>query len=414
MEAPRRDPAPDAARHRLPVLPCVLRGPGLDHGRRTARRSTPCAGCWTSSAGWSATTSRPTWPAAGTTTGGRRGGPTCSRRTRRTGSSSGEGDGPDVEEVPDPLEVAGAGDPSTCSTAFGIAVVGADGYEADDVIGTLATQATMPIDIVTGDRDLFQLVDDAAGGARAVRRPRASASTSGSPTTVVREKYGVDAHQYADFATLRGDASDGLPGVGGVGDKTAATLLRPLRRHGRAAARRSRTPTPTWPPGPRRKLRDAADYLAVAPTGREGRLRHRPRRARPHAAAHPDGPRRAGRAGRAVGAGQPDRPAGGDAHRPVPEELSGVRRARGRRRAVAAGVRAPPGLAGLGQRVDRVVVVVGAGQRLGVGRPRCGCGSSSSSTRCRARGRTRRAGAPSACRRTARRRRSAASRSPGR
>ena len=71
------------------------------------------------------------------------------------------GDAPDIEEVPDPLEQQ---IPIIVATleAFGIAIVGADHYEADDVIGTLATDAGMPVDIVTGDRDLFQLIDDEA------------------------------------------------------------------------------------------------------------------------------------------------------------------------------------------------------------------------------------------------------------
>src|SRR6201999_4134389 len=71
--------------------------------------------------------------------------------------------GPDVEEVPDPLE---AQVPIILEVldAFGIRVAGAPGYEADDVIGTLATGARTPVDVVTGDRDLFQLVDDAREG----------------------------------------------------------------------------------------------------------------------------------------------------------------------------------------------------------------------------------------------------------
>ena len=108
--------------------------------------------------------------------------------------------------------------------ALGICVIGADGYEADDVIGTLATGAPMPVDIVTGDRDLFQLVDDDAG-VRVLYIARGVGRHERVTNGVVREKYGVDASQYADFATLRGDASDGLPGVAGVGDKTAASLL---------------------------------------------------------------------------------------------------------------------------------------------------------------------------------------------
>jgi 5'-3' exonuclease len=171
--------------------------------------------------------------------------------------------GPDVEEVPDPLE---AQIPTIVAVleAFGIAIVGADGYEADDVIGTLATGAGMPVEIVTGDRDLFQLVDDAAA-VRVLYTARGVGRHEQVTEAVVREKYGVEAHQYADFATLRGDNSDGLPGVAGVGEKTAATLL---GRFGSVAALREAAldPDADLAPGPRRKILDAADYLAVAPT----------------------------------------------------------------------------------------------------------------------------------------------------
>jgi 5'-3' exonuclease len=142
-------------------------------------------------------------------------------------------------------------------------VVGADGYEADDVIGTLATGAGMPVDIVTGDRDLFQLVDDDAE-VRVLYVARGVGRHERVTNAVVREKYGVDAHQYADLATLRGDASDGLPGVAGVGDKTAATLLgRFGDLDGILGA--VEDPEADLGPGPRRKIKDAADYLAVAP-----------------------------------------------------------------------------------------------------------------------------------------------------
>jgi 5'-3' exonuclease len=169
---------------------------------------------------------------------------------------------PDVEEVPDPLE---AQVPVIVDVldAFGIAIVGADGYEADDVIGTLATNAGMPVEIVTGDRDLFQLVDDEAE-VRVLYTARGVGRHERVTEAVVREKYGVEAHQYADFATLRGDSSDGLPGVAGVGEKTAATLL---GRFGSVAALREATldPDADLAPGPRRKILDAAAYLAVAP-----------------------------------------------------------------------------------------------------------------------------------------------------
>ncbi|RNL80418.1 5'-3' exonuclease [Nocardioides marmorisolisilvae] len=171
--------------------------------------------------------------------------------------------GSDIEEVPDPLQVQ---IPIIIEVlaAFGIAVVGADGYEADDVIGTLATDAGMPVEIVTGDRDLFQLVDDDLG-IRVLYTARGVGRHEKVTNAVVREKYDVEANQYADFATLRGDASDGLPGVAGVGEKTAATLL---NRFGSIDGIRAASldPDSDLAPGPRSKIVAAADYLDVAPT----------------------------------------------------------------------------------------------------------------------------------------------------
>jgi len=169
---------------------------------------------------------------------------------------------PDVEEVPDPLE---AQIPIILSVleAYGIPVVGHAEMEADDVIGTLATDAGMAVDIVTGDRDLFQLVDDDAE-VRVLYVARGVSKHERVDNAWVRGKYGVDAHQYADLATLRGDASDGLPGVAGVGDKTAATLL---NRFGTidAVIAAAGDADSDMGPGPRGKIKAAADYLAVAP-----------------------------------------------------------------------------------------------------------------------------------------------------
>jgi 5'-3' exonuclease len=170
---------------------------------------------------------------------------------------------PDIEEVPDPLERQV---PIILEVldAFGICVVGADGYEADDVIGTLATDAPMPVDVVTGDRDLFQLVDDKAG-VRILYIAKGVGNHERVTDEVVVGKYSVLPSQYADFSTMRGDASDGLPGVPGIGEKTAATLL--LRfgdLKGIIAA--AADPESEMSPGPRRRILDAADYLEVAPT----------------------------------------------------------------------------------------------------------------------------------------------------
>ncbi|MFW6774962.1 5'-3' exonuclease [Nocardioides sp. CPCC 205120] len=169
---------------------------------------------------------------------------------------------PDVEEVPDPLEVQ-VPIIREVLAAWGLPVVGAAEHEADDVIGTLATGAGMPVDVVTGDRDLFQLVDDEAQ-VRVLYTARGVGRHERVTEDVVLEKYGVRADQYADFATLRGDASDGLPGVKGVGDKTAATLL---GRFGDIAGIRAAATDPAadMAPGVRAKVKAASDYLDVAP-----------------------------------------------------------------------------------------------------------------------------------------------------
>jgi 5'-3' exonuclease len=169
---------------------------------------------------------------------------------------------PDIEEVPDPLE---AQIPVIVATleALGIAVVGADHHEADDVIGTLATGAGVPVDIVTGDRDLFQLIDDDAE-VRVLYTARGVGRHERFTCREVVDKYRVLPSQYADFATLRGDSSDGLPGVAGIGEKTAAKLLLEYGDlTGIIAA--SADPHSAMAPGPRRKVLDAAAYLDVAP-----------------------------------------------------------------------------------------------------------------------------------------------------
>ncbi|NJP66643.1 5'-3' exonuclease [Streptomyces spiramenti] len=170
--------------------------------------------------------------------------------------------GPDIEETPDTLSPQVPVIEAVLD-ALGIARVGAPGYEADDVIGTLATRSPGPCDIVTGDRDLFQLVDDA----RAVRvlYPRKGVGDCDHVTeAVVRERYGVPADRYADFAALRGDPSDGLPGVKGIGEKTAAQLLGEFGDLDgvRAAAT---NPMSSLTPARRRNLLAASDYLDVAP-----------------------------------------------------------------------------------------------------------------------------------------------------
>ncbi len=170
--------------------------------------------------------------------------------------------GADIEEVPDPLETQ-IPIIQDVLAALGVAVVGADEYEADDVIGTLATNAPMPVDVVTGDRDLFQLIDDDRG-VRVLYTARGVGRHERLDDAAVQKKYGIRGSQYADFATLRGDPSDGLPGVPGIGEKTAASLL---GKYGNMAGILDAVDDPgsSLGPTPRMRLREAADYLAVAP-----------------------------------------------------------------------------------------------------------------------------------------------------
>ncbi|MGL3151343.1 5'-3' exonuclease [Microbacterium sp. A82] len=170
--------------------------------------------------------------------------------------------GPDIEEVPDPLE-AQLPIIREALRLLGIPIIGVAQHEADDVIGTLATRSTMPVDIVTGDRDLFQLVDNDRG-IRVIYTARGMSNLEIVTDETVVKKYGVLPSQYADFATLRGDASDGLPGVAGVGDKTAATLL---QAHGDIAGVRAAAEAGEgMSAGIRAKLLAASGYLDVAPT----------------------------------------------------------------------------------------------------------------------------------------------------
>jgi 5'-3' exonuclease len=148
--------------------------------------------------------------------------------------------------------------------ALGIAVVGKDGYEADDVIGTLASTAPMPVDVVTGDRDLFQVVDDERH-VRVLYTARGVGKHEVVDNAWVQQKYGIPAAAYVDYATMRGDASDGLPGVAGIGDKTAASLLNSYGNlEGILAA--ASGPKPKISNAVSAKLGAAIDYLAVAPS----------------------------------------------------------------------------------------------------------------------------------------------------
>jgi 5'-3' exonuclease len=152
-------------------------------------------------------------------------------------------------------------------SALGIERVGCAGFEADDVMGTLAERAAAagngPVEVVTGDRDLFQLVDDERQ-VTVLYVGRGVRNLEVVDQAWIERKYGVrTGSAYADLATLRGDPSDGLPGVPGVGEKTAAGLLSKFAGldEVRTAAAESDS---RIAPGLAAKIRGAEDYLSSA------------------------------------------------------------------------------------------------------------------------------------------------------
>ena len=169
--------------------------------------------------------------------------------------------GPDVEVIPDPLSVQ-VPVIREVLTALGIPIVGAAEHEADDVIGTLATLGTH-VDVVTGDRDLFQLISDERD-VRVIYTGRGMSNLEVLTDAGLFAKYGVRPDQYADFAAMRGDASDGLPGVAGVGEKGAAVLLSQYGDLDGIIAAAS-DPASAMTAGQRAKFAAASDYLKVAP-----------------------------------------------------------------------------------------------------------------------------------------------------
>jgi 5'-3' exonuclease len=174
---------------------------------------------------------------------------------------------PDIEEVPDELtpqvdmilEVL---------DAFGIPTAGAEGFEADDVLGTLAARERRDrVVVVSGDRDLLQVVTDEPVPVQVLYLGRGLSKATMFGPAEVADRYGLPAGRagaaYAELAILRGDPSDGLPGVPGIGEKTATTLLSQYGslEHVLAAAN---DPKSKLPKAFRAKLLAAGDYLGAA------------------------------------------------------------------------------------------------------------------------------------------------------
>ena len=148
--------------------------------------------------------------------------------------------------------------------ALGIATVGVDDYEADDVIATLSKTQKGPIRIVTGDRDLFQLVDDEKD-VKVVYLAKGLTNHDLVDKSWIANKYQIPGDRYALFAMIRGDASDGLPGLRGIGEKGAAQIanIYPDLPSVLSAAKKG---DEKLKPALIKKILESEDYAKIAPT----------------------------------------------------------------------------------------------------------------------------------------------------
>jgi 5'-3' exonuclease len=167
---------------------------------------------------------------------------------------------PDPEGLPEQFDLL-----REVLDAFGMAQADAPGWEAEDAIGVMAARARASdrIDIVTGDRDLIQLVRDPV--VRVLFTLKGVSEMRVLDEAGVQERFGVPAARYAEFAMLRGDPSDGLPGVRGVGEKTARALVQAYPSVDAMLEDAERSQPRTRPvkgsPALRAKLRSARGYL---------------------------------------------------------------------------------------------------------------------------------------------------------
>ena len=147
---------------------------------------------------------------------------------------------------------------------FGLPMVGVDDFEADDVMATYADTHPGPVRIVTGDRDLFQLVDDSRD-IKVAYLARGISAHDLVDLQFIADKYSIPGDRYALFATYRGDPSDGLPGVKGIGEKGAALIARNFAtvEESIAAAENS---DERLPAALAKKIIAGTDYLKIAPT----------------------------------------------------------------------------------------------------------------------------------------------------
>lgn len=190
-----------------------------------------------------------------------------SYKAHRVAEDATEEADPDIEEVPDDLSPQ-VDMIAELLDAFGITTAGAPDFEADDVLGTLAAvERRDPVIVVSGDRDLLQVVTDQPVAVSVLYLGQGLARATLFGPAEVAQRYGLPAERagaaYAEMALLRGDPSDGLPGVPGIGEKTAAGLL---TQYGSLATvlAAAADPQSSMAKGVRAKLLAAQDYIDAA------------------------------------------------------------------------------------------------------------------------------------------------------
>ena len=147
--------------------------------------------------------------------------------------------------------------------ALGIAMVGVDDYEADDLMATFSVKQQGPIRIVTGDRDLFQLVDDKRD-VKIVYLAKGISNHDLVDLRWINDKYQIPGDRYALFAMIRGDSSDGLPGIRGIGEKGAANIANQFSSLGEVM-KAAESSDERLTANIRKKLLESAAYAAIAP-----------------------------------------------------------------------------------------------------------------------------------------------------
>lgn len=166
-----------------------------------------------------------------------------------------------IEQIPDTLspQIAAI---SEILDAIGVARPGQVEFEADDILGTLVAQTKTKSIVVTGDRDLFQLVSDKHQN-KVISMNKGMKNLETVDDNYLLSKYGIKGSQYAHFSALRGDSSDGLPGVKGIGEKTAATLIMKFGNV-EAILQAAERDDPTLKPSVKANLLTSTSYLANA------------------------------------------------------------------------------------------------------------------------------------------------------